>query len=76
MVERDKFSEKNFRLCFRADKNFPFALSRDNNLANDFTFSLIKLNLLYVAMNLSLKRKFCWNFVERIVIKSKSPYIK
>lgn len=43
MVERDKFDEKNFRLCFRADKNFPFALSRDS-LANDFAFSLIKLN--------------------------------
>lgn len=43
MAERDKFDEKNFRLCFRADKNFRFALSR-NSMANDFTFSLIKLN--------------------------------
>lgn len=36
MAERDKFDEKNFRLCFHA-------LSR-NSLANDFTFSLIKFN--------------------------------
>lgn len=43
MVERDKYDEKDFRLCFCADKNFPFALSRDS-LANDFAFSLIKLN--------------------------------